>query len=118
MRDKEYLVLQELADLIYSLLEKKGLLNDLPKLIELLESKYNNLPQDEVEVVTAVELKEPTRKSVEKWLKREFDNLRFKFKVDPAIIGGMVIRHQDKILDLSIRYKLNKIKKELEYESK
>ncbi len=118
MSNKDNSPIYQLADLIYDFLDKHQLVEELPKLIKVLESRYNNLPEDEVEVVTAVELDKSTKERIKKWLKKEFDGLEFKFKVKPEILGGVLIRHQDKVLDLSLKYKLNKIKKELGYENK
>ena len=36
-------------------------------------------------------------------------------EIDPSIIGGMIIRHEDKLLDMSVSRELREIRKELIY---
>ncbi len=118
MSNRDATPIHQLADLVYDFLEKHQLVEKLPELIKLLESRYNSLPADVVEVVTAVKLEPNTKVRIKRWLEREFPGLEFKFEINPQILGGVFIRHQDKILDLSLKYKLNKIKKELGYANK
>ncbi|MDB5227072.1 MAG: synthase delta subunit, partial [Bacteroidota bacterium] len=42
-----------------------------------------------------------------------YPNVKINKKVDPSIIGGFIVDFGGKLYDNSIRYKLNKVTKEL-----
>ena len=55
------------------------------------------------EVTAAVELSPAERSAIEERLVEQFGSgLEFTFKVDPIILGGLVIRVGDKLLDNSV----------------
>lgn len=62
-------------------------------------------------VTTAAELSMERRQAVERRLLEITDNLSYEmhFDVDPALIGGMIIRIGDKVVDSSIRGKLERL---------
>ncbi len=66
-------------------------------------------------VKTAVPLTEEQKKAVEKRLLETTDYLSFEmdYKTDPALIGGMVIRINDRVIDSSIQSKLYALRREL-----
>ena len=66
-------------------------------------------------VTTAEELDENTCAKVEKRLldTTKYETMEMYYIVDPSIIGGMVIRIGDRVIDSSITTKLNELKKQL-----
>ncbi|MDD5604939.1 MAG: ATP synthase F1 subunit delta [Dehalococcoidales bacterium] len=65
-------------------------------------------------VVTAVELDEAARLDIGKQLTKMFEKpVVVESRVDPEILGGMIIRIGDKLIDGSVRTKLQTISKEL-----
>lgn len=66
-------------------------------------------------VTTAVPLKESQCKEVEKKLlgTTQYKSMEISYDVDTALIGGMVIRIGDRVVDSSIRTKLSELQKEL-----
>ena len=66
-------------------------------------------------VVTAVKLSEIQKKSVEEKLLEttSYKEMEMHYSVDPKLIGGMVIRIKDRVVDSSIRTKLSEIEKQL-----
>ena len=66
-------------------------------------------------VTTAVALDEATQtKIVNRLLETtKYKTMEMHYSVDPAIIGGMVIRIGDRVIDSSITTKLNELKKQL-----
>lgn len=66
-------------------------------------------------VTTAIELTEDKRKSVEEKLlaTTQYEQFEMNFTVDKSIIGGMIIRIGDRVVDSSIRTKLNELSKDL-----
>ena len=66
-------------------------------------------------VTTAEALDDGTRTKVEKRLldTTKYETMEMHYVVDPSIIGGMVIRIGDRVIDSSITTKLNELKKQL-----
>lgn len=66
-------------------------------------------------VTTAVEPDEATRTKIKKRLLEttKYKEMEMHYTVDASIIGGMVIRIGDRVIDSSITTKLNELKKQL-----
>lgn len=66
-------------------------------------------------VTTAVPLKEEQRKSVEKKLldTTEYKSMEMHYETDASLIGGMIIRIGDRVVDSSIRTKLTELERTL-----
>lgn len=66
-------------------------------------------------VTTAVELSEIQKENVKKKLLEttSYVSMEMHYDVDPALIGGMVIRINDRVVDSSIRTKINDLTKQL-----
>lgn len=66
-------------------------------------------------VTTAIALNEATQTKIVKRLLEttKYETMEMHYIVDPAIIGGMVIRIGDRVIDSSIAAKLNELKKQL-----
>ncbi len=66
-------------------------------------------------VTTAVEADEAVKSRIKQRLLEttHYKEMEIHYQVDPAIIGGMVIRIGDRVIDSSIAAKLNELKKQL-----
>lgn len=66
-------------------------------------------------VTTAVPLSETQKKDVEKRLldTTSYKSMEMNYTVDDDIIGGMIIRIKDRVVDSSIKTQLNKLQREL-----
>lgn len=66
-------------------------------------------------VTTAVELTDTQKEAVEKRLLETsgYEKMELNYEVDASIIGGMVIRINDRVVDSSVRTKLNGLTKQL-----
>ncbi|MDE7430410.1 MAG: ATP synthase F1 subunit delta, partial [Lachnospiraceae bacterium] len=66
-------------------------------------------------VTTAMELAQDKRKSVEERLlaTTKYEQFEMNYTVDESIIGGMIIRIGDRVVDSSIKTKLNELSKDL-----
>lgn len=66
-------------------------------------------------VTTAIPLQENQKKDIEDKLlaTTKYETLECHYKVDEALIGGMVIRMGDRVVDSSIRTKLESLEREL-----
>lgn len=66
------------------------------------------------EVTSAVELDDTQRAKVETDLRSRYgSNLTIRFKVDPELLGGLVIRVGDQVLDNSLRTRLSVIQRNM-----
>lgn len=66
------------------------------------------------EVTSAVELTSEERLALQNRLREQFgDGLDFKFSVDPAILGGLVIRVGDRLLDSSVASRMAALRQSL-----
>lgn len=90
------------------------------QLIQEVTEEFLNLVQEEknrilAEVVTAVPLTpEVTEKIRAKLSKMTGKNISIKNVVDEEVMGGMVIKMEDKILDISIKKRLSNLKSQME----
>lgn len=66
-------------------------------------------------VTSAVELTEAQRTSIEKKLlaTTRYNTFEMNYKVDPALLGGLIIRIEDRVVDSSLKTQLDKMTKEL-----
>ncbi|MBN1598368.1 MAG: ATP synthase F1 subunit delta [Bacteroidales bacterium] len=65
-------------------------------------------------LTTSVPLSENYKKSIHNYISQKFKvKIELEDKVDPSIIGGFVLRIEDKQVNASLRAQLNKIKQEL-----
>jgi len=100
-------------NLIYKLLDRHEI-DILPKIVD----EYNRLIKGSTiiraEVTTAIAIDETYQGKIAKYLEKIFGVKVFpRFTTDSKIIGGIVIRAGDKVLDFSIRNKLALLKKEM-----
>ncbi len=110
MGDKNYLVL----NLIYRLLTKRMLdmLPDIADEYRRLFDSYDGIVR--AQVTTAISLDEEDKLKISKRLGKIFGKkVILEPVVDPGIIGGIVVRVGDKLLDGSIRSKLESLKREM-----
>lgn len=79
--------------------------------IKLADIKANNV---EVSVKVAREISEQESRDLEKTMSEIISgNLNFDWQVDESLIGGILVQYQGKVLDGTIKGKLDRIEKEL-----
>ncbi|MCB0508482.1 MAG: ATP synthase F1 subunit delta [Chitinophagales bacterium] len=69
----------------------------------------------EVTVTTAVPLEKESENKIVEFIKKTsgYPNVKINQKIDASILGGFIVDFGNKLYDNSVRYKLNKIKKEI-----
>lgn len=106
---------KEVAGFVNIIIEK-GRYLELPDIfryfIECVK-EYNNIGT--ASVTTAAELSEAQKKQVVERLlaTTKYETMEVEYSVDSALIGGMVIRIGDRVVDSSIQTKLHELTKEL-----
>lgn len=68
-----------------------------------------------VEVCTPLELSDAQKKNIEKKIldTTKYKEMNIKYDIDESLIGGMIIRIGDRVVDSSIKTRLYELKKEL-----
>jgi F-type H+-transporting ATPase subunit delta len=88
----------------------------LPDIIVSFFRMYNDSKGiSEVKVTTATEMDADNEQKIVEYIKAKsgYPNVKINKKVDAAILGGFIVDFGGKLLDNSVRYKLEKIEKEL-----
>lgn len=102
-------------NLIYTLAQR----GELPLLGDVIEALRARVRQagagpTPVEVVTAIALTDEQRVTLEAKLAAQYGTaLSYAYQVDPAIMGGMIVRIGDKLIDGSVASKLAAMKQAL-----
>ncbi|NUM32663.1 MAG: ATP synthase F1 subunit delta [Bacteroidetes bacterium] len=87
--------------------------NLLPEICFSFTEMYNELNGvANATVVTAMPLDESNIQKIKNYISQKINkpNVHLNIKVDKGIIGGMIIHYEDKLLDMSIKSELHKLK--------
>ena len=93
-------------------LAENGRLSALPRIIQAFQIEHaRRCGQVSAEVVSAVALDDSRKTVVEKTVARlaGSDNLLLSMRVDPSLIGGLVVRIGSRMIDTSIKTKLSRL---------
>lgn len=99
------------------LIVQKDRYNEIPAILNYyLENVREDKKMGVAFITSAVELSDAQKEHTKQKLLATTDYVDFKmnYLVDPAIIGGMVIRVGDKVVDSSVRSRINTMAKELQ----
>lgn len=98
-----------------SVLVKMGRLEHLPEIgYHLHELVRTGMGRLDVQVTTAVALPAELRATIEERLSTSTGSkVQLHESVDPAIIGGLVVRHGDTLIDASVRSRIEALRTEL-----
>lgn len=107
------------ASLWYSL-QKNKQYRDLPKILELIDEEFakkNNLTL--AKVYSEEKLSEAELNEIQKSLEVKNPNIRYSiFNIQKKnMVGGITVKVEDKIIDLSTINKINRLKQQLNKES-
>lgn len=94
---------------LLNVLLQRGELNLLPEVAAALRERMRQVEAKPViaEVTTAVPLPEDQRSELEARLVQQYgQNLTWAYHVDPAILGGVIVRVGDKLMDSSVASRL------------
>jgi F-type H+-transporting ATPase subunit delta len=95
---------------------RKNRIGDLEKVLEYFTERAKERQKiGVVEVSTPIELSDSEKKKVEARVLEvtDFASLEMNYKVEKSLLGGMVIRIGDQVLDNSIRSKLDAMGRQL-----
>ena len=105
----------EVRNFIY-LLASKNEAHLLPQIIVAFELYAARGPVRELAVITsAIPLKDDERQKLEQKVHAQFGKeIDFEYHVDASLLGGMVVRVGDRVIDGSVQGKLNAMRQKLE----
>jgi len=108
-------VSDEMVGLLRMIVEKGHSKDTKSVLLYFIDRVYEYKNIGKATVTTAIELSEQQKNDVEKRLLETTSYVSFDvvYEVDPELIGGMVIRIKDRVVDSSIRTQINKLRTEL-----
>jgi F-type H+-transporting ATPase subunit delta len=101
-----------LVELLHILVDKKRIIfvADIAEAYRYFYEKHKGII--EVRAITAVPLEEPLREKLLHALERQTrKTIRLTHSVDPSILGGMIVKLEDKVIDGSVRYQLDQLKR-------
>jgi F-type H+-transporting ATPase subunit delta len=96
-------------------LAREGALDRLPAIVKTFERySQGETRRLDGEVISAVALDETQRAKIASELRERYgDGLELRFSVDPSLIGGLIIRIGDQVLDNSLRTRLSVIQRNM-----
>jgi F-type H+-transporting ATPase subunit delta len=96
-------------------LARESALDRLPAIIQTFERYSQGAARRlDGEVVSAVALDDGQRAKIAGDLRERYgDGLELRFSVDPSLIGGLIIRVGDRVLDNSLRTRLSAIQRNM-----
>jgi F-type H+-transporting ATPase subunit delta len=96
-------------------LAREGALDRLPAIVKAFERySQGETRRLDGEVISAVALGEAQRAKIAGELRERYgDGLELRFSVDPSLIGGLIIRIGDQVLDNSLRTRLSAIQRNM-----
>jgi len=94
---------------------REGVIDRLPSVVQAFEQYGQSAARAQSgEVVSAIELSAEQREKIASDLHSRYgDQLDLRFSVDPSLIGGLIIRIGDQVLDNSLRARLSAIQRNM-----
>jgi F-type H+-transporting ATPase subunit delta len=108
---------QQIAKGFLKYLEKVDQIDQLDELSRIQQKQSWSRGMDSVATITSsVALKQAEKTTLKEFLKTNFDvSPKMKYQVDESIIGGLIIRVGNKVIDVSLKHRIEKLKEVLIY---
>lgn len=94
------------------LLAKKRDLKRINRIIDKFSETYNNWKNlEEVQIITSKKISEKTLAEIKRWLEKQLSRkIKLEEKIDETLLGGLIVKYQDTVLDMSLKNNLNNLK--------
>lgn len=105
----------QVRNLIYAMASQNQI-SLLPEvLVALDQTLAGEMHREFATVTSAVELTSPERAQLEARLRKQYgDHLDLEYQVDPAILGGVILRVGDRVIDGSVASKLTALRQSIQ----
>ena len=98
---------QQIADRFIAYLKEEEQYENLSEIVDILQKEAYR--RQEINIISSEKLSETEQSELKKSLTAKWGDHPLVFTVDPIILSGMVVKFQDKILDLSGKNKLTNL---------
>jgi F-type H+-transporting ATPase subunit delta len=106
---------REIVEGFLDYLKETDQMDSFPEVVEMLNQELLKLNQ-RVKLVSAVPLSDEEMEEIGEALAERFGpNLVLEEEVNPGILGGIQVKYQDQMIDLSISGKLEEISKKIKH---
>lgn len=105
---------EDTLNLLYVIVDKNriNIISSIVYVYKELIDEYKDIIK--ADVISAVEIKEETKDRLKKELDKKFKkDVKIDYNIDEGIIGGLIIKLGDKIIDGSVRRKIEEIKNKI-----
>jgi F-type H+-transporting ATPase subunit delta len=108
---------QQIAKGFVKYLERVGQVDQLAELSKIQQKQGWSKGLDNTATITScVALKPTEKKAVSQFINKTYDlNPKIKYQVDKSLIGGLIIRVGNKVLDVSLKHRLEKLRESMLY---
>jgi len=108
---------QQIAKGFIKYLENVGQVDQLSKLSKIQQKQgWLKGTENTALITSCVKLKPSEKKDVTEFIKKNFDlSPQIKYQVDKSIIGGLIIRVGNKVLDVSLKHRLERLRESMLY---
>ena len=108
---------QQIAKGFVKYLENVGQVDQLSELSKIQQKQgWLKGVDNTAIIISAVTLKPVEKKNVTQFIKKTFGlSPNIKYQVDKSIIGGLIIRVGNKVLDVSLKHRLEKLRESMLY---
>ncbi len=105
---------REVRNFVVALARERAL-DRLPGVVQAFESfaMRGMVQRLSGEVISAIELNEAQRAHIQNDLRSRYGEVELRFSVDPTLIGGLIIRVGDQVLDNSLRTRLSAVQRNM-----
>ncbi len=109
--------IQRIASGFIKYLENSGQIDQLAELTRIQQRQsWANEKQNLATITSCVKLSLTERKTIKDFLKSNFEpNIKIAYQINKEILGGLVIRVGNKIIDASLKHRLDKLRETLIY---
>jgi F-type H+-transporting ATPase subunit delta len=104
-----------IVDVMKTFLSEGGSVKQLKQVVgefdELIKQQQR---ENTITISSSVELGFVYKRKLEAILRKQTNkDVDFAYEVDPEVLGGLIIRHRDHVLDLSVQHSLNQLNQRL-----
>lgn len=109
---------QKIAAGFIRYLESSDQIDQLAELTRIQQKQsWAREDQNQAIITSAVDLKQKQKNELADYLTKQFrDKIKIKYQTNTSILGGLIIRVGNRIIDLSLKHRLEKLREQIAYD--